>query len=119
MAHQGNWQVQRNHNFREPSPISSRQLVSRLAGADRGNLRLISVSHHLKWLCLFANFVHFSSALSDNDIYPVIIWWLLRRRKRRRQEKRKHWMHPFFRGNLNSGAYIVSKELNNDPEMFQ
>jgi hypothetical protein len=33
---------------------------------------------------------------------------------RRRQEKRKHWVHPFFRDNLNSGAYIVPKELNQD-----
>jgi hypothetical protein len=27
-------------------------------------------------------------------------------------------MHPFFLDNLNSGAYIVSKELNQDPELF-
>jgi hypothetical protein len=32
-AHQENWQLQRNRNFREMSPISSRQLVSRLADA--------------------------------------------------------------------------------------
>jgi hypothetical protein len=25
--------------------------------------------------------------------------------------KRKHWLHPFFRDSLNSGAYIVSIEL--------
>jgi hypothetical protein len=46
-----NWQLQRNLNFRERSPISSRQLVSRLAGAHWGNLCLISCSHHLKWMC--------------------------------------------------------------------
>jgi hypothetical protein len=32
-AHKGNWQPQRNRNFREMSTISSRQLVTRLAGA--------------------------------------------------------------------------------------
>jgi hypothetical protein len=41
----------------------------------------------------------------------------LRQHKRRRQEIRKHWVHPFFHNNLNSGAYIVSKELNQDPEL--
>jgi hypothetical protein len=25
--------------------------------------------------------------------------------------KRKHWVHPFFRDNLNSGVYIISIEL--------
>jgi hypothetical protein len=43
----------------------------------------------------------------------------LRRRERRRQDKRKHWVHPFFRDNLNSGAYMVWKELNQDPELFK
>jgi hypothetical protein len=28
-------------------------------------------------------------------------------------------VHPFFRNNLNLGAYTVSKELNQDPELFQ
>jgi hypothetical protein len=56
--------------------------------------------------------------MSDN-IDPAIIWWWLRRRKKRRQEKSKHWVNPFFRDNLNSGAYIVSKELNQDPELFK
>jgi hypothetical protein len=37
----------------------------------------------------------------------------------RRQEKRKRWVHTAFRDNLNSGAYIVSKELNQNPELFQ
>jgi hypothetical protein len=32
--------------------------------------------------------------------------------------KRRHWMHPLFRDNLNWGAYIVSKELNQDPDSF-
>jgi hypothetical protein len=32
-AHQGNWQPQRNRDFQEKSWISSRQLVSRLAGS--------------------------------------------------------------------------------------
>jgi hypothetical protein len=40
------------------------------------------------------------------NIDPVMIWWWLRWRKRIRQEKI----------NKNSGAYIVSKELNQDPE---
>jgi hypothetical protein len=63
--------------------------------------------------------VQFFSAISDNNIDPVIIWCWFRRRKRRRQEKRKRWVHTAFRDNLNSGAYIVSKELNQDPELFQ
>jgi hypothetical protein len=50
-AHQGNWQLQRNLNFREKSPISSRQLVSRLAGEHWGNLCLSSCPHLLKWVC--------------------------------------------------------------------
>jgi hypothetical protein len=33
-AHQGNRKLQRNRDLREISPISSRQLVSRLAGAQ-------------------------------------------------------------------------------------
>jgi hypothetical protein len=57
--------------------------------------------------------------MSDNNIDPVIIWWWLRRCKRRRQEKRKHWVHLFFRENLNSDAYIVSKELHQDPKLFK
>jgi hypothetical protein len=32
--------------------------------------------------------------------------------------KRKHWVHPFFLDSFNSGAYIVSKELNQDPDSF-
>jgi hypothetical protein len=28
-------------------------------------------------------------------------------------------VHSFFRDNLNSGAYIVSSELNQDPELFK
>jgi hypothetical protein len=28
-------------------------------------------------------------------------------------------VHPFFRDNLNSGGYILSKELNQDPELFK
>jgi hypothetical protein len=57
--------------------------------------------------------------MSDNNVDPVMIWWWLRWRKRKRQEKRKHWVHPFFRDNLNSGAYIVSKELKQDPNLFK
>jgi hypothetical protein len=40
-----------NRNFRETSPISSRQLVPRLAGAHWENLSFIICSHHLKWVC--------------------------------------------------------------------
>jgi hypothetical protein len=85
----------------------------------RPDVRLVAhMSHHLKWVCLPANIVHFYSAMSDNNIDPVMIWLWLRRRKRRRQEIRKHWVHPFFRDNFNSRAYIVSKELTEDPELF-
>jgi hypothetical protein len=38
---------------------------------------------------------------------------------RREDRKKKHWVHPFFHDNLNSGAYIVSKELNQDPELLK
>jgi hypothetical protein len=31
-------------------------------------------------------------------------------------KQRKHWVHPFFHDSLNSGADIVSKELNKDPD---
>jgi hypothetical protein len=57
--------------------------------------------------------------MSDNNTEPVIIWRRLRRREKRGQEKRKHWVHPFFRDSLNSGAYIVSKELNQEPELLK
>jgi hypothetical protein len=40
-----------NRNFREISPIWSRQLVSRLAGAHWGNLYFIICSHPFKWVC--------------------------------------------------------------------
>jgi hypothetical protein len=40
-----------NRNFREKSLIASRQLVSRLAGAHRGNLCFSSWSHRRKRLC--------------------------------------------------------------------
>jgi hypothetical protein len=32
--------------------------------------------------------------------------------------KRKHLVQSFFRDSLNSGAYIVSEELNQDPDSF-
>jgi hypothetical protein len=75
------------------SPISTRQLVSTLAGTHWGNLCLISCSRHLKCVrssdlmrdCNFI-FVHFSSAMADNSTDPVIIWrWLRRREKRGRR----------------------------------
>jgi hypothetical protein len=37
----------------------------------------------------FFNFVHFSSAMSDNNIEPVVIWWWLRRREKRGQGENK------------------------------
>jgi hypothetical protein len=55
--------------------------------------------------------------MSYNNVDPLIIWWWLRLSKRR--QERKHWVHPFFRNNLNSGAYIVSKEIGQDPELFK
>jgi hypothetical protein len=64
---------------------------------------------------VFARQFRAFSAMSDNNIDPVMIRWWLRRCKRRR----KHWVHPFFRDNLNSGNYIVSKERNQDPELFK
>lgn len=90
-------QPQRNRSFQETSPISSRQLLSRLAGAHWGNLCLISCSHHLKWVCPSYlmhdyNFVHLSSAMADNNTDRVIMWrWLRRRVKRGWQPQRKHW----------------------------
>jgi hypothetical protein len=39
--------------------------------------------------------------------------------EREYEEKRKHWVHPFFCDNLNSGACIVSKELIQDTELFK
>jgi hypothetical protein len=57
------------------------------------------------------DFVNFFPAMSNNNIDPVVIWWWLRQCKKRGNGKRKHWVHPFFHDNLNSGAYIVSKEL--------
>ena len=30
-----------------------------------------------------------------------------------------NWVYPFFRDNFSSDAYIVSKELNQDPELFK
>jgi hypothetical protein len=56
--------------------------------------------------------------MSDNNTDPVIIW-RLRWREKRGQEKRKYQVHLFFRNNLNSGTYIVSKELNQNRELFK
>jgi hypothetical protein len=64
----------------------------------------------------FFNFVQLSSAKADNNTDPVVTWWWLRRREKRCQGKIKRGVHPFFRDILNSGAYIVSKELNQDPD---
>jgi hypothetical protein len=57
--------------------------------------------------------------MSDNNIDDVTIWWWLRRREKRGQRKRKHWAYPFSRDNLYLGVYIVSKELNQDPELLK
>jgi hypothetical protein len=65
----------------------------------------------------YFNIMQFSSAVSDNNTEPAIIWWS-RRHKKKGQGKIKHWVHPFFHDNLNSGSYIVSKELNQDPDSF-
>jgi hypothetical protein len=43
--------------------IWSRQLVSILAGSHWGNLRVISCSRHLTWVCLSANFMHIFKSL--------------------------------------------------------
>jgi hypothetical protein len=59
--------------------------------------------------------MHFFSAVSDNNTDPIIIWWWLRRRKKRGQRKR----NLFFCDDLNSGAYIVSKERKQNPELFK
>jgi hypothetical protein len=59
------------------------------------------------------NVVFFSSAISENNINGVIIW-----RKKRGQGKIKQCVHPFFRDNLNSDAYIVSKEFKQHPDSF-
>jgi hypothetical protein len=85
-ARQRNWQLQHNRNFRETSPVSSRQLVSRLAGAHWGNLRMITCSHHLNWVCssdLMRDFMRFASPMWDNITDPVTIWWCLRRHEKR------------------------------------
>jgi hypothetical protein len=55
--------------------------------------------------------------MSGNNTDPVIIW-RLRWREKRGKEKIKHWVHPFFSDNLNSGASAVSKELNQNPDSF-
>jgi hypothetical protein len=57
--------------------------------------------------------------MSDNNIDSIVIWWLLKQRKKRGNGQRKHWVHPFFHDNLNLGAYIVLKELNQDPGLFK
>jgi hypothetical protein len=63
--------------------------------------------------------MHFFSAMSDNNIDPAIIWWWLRWHEKRGNRKRNNWVYPLFHDNLNPGAYIVSKELNQDPELFK
>jgi hypothetical protein len=40
-------------------------------------------------------------------------------RNKRGNGKRKHWVHPLFLDDFSSGAYIVSKKLNKDPELFK
>jgi hypothetical protein len=40
----------------------------------------------------------------------------VRWRKKREQGIIKHWVQPLFHDNLNTGAYIVSEELNQDSD---
>jgi hypothetical protein len=64
------------------------------------------------------NFVNFFSAMSDNNIDPVIIWWWLRWRKKWGNGKRKHWV---IRSSvtMQTQVLIVSKELSQDPKLFK
>jgi hypothetical protein len=89
---QGNWQPQRSRNFRVKSSISSRQLVSRLAGAHWGNfwtntiplldvLSLYIVYYNqflssvpFKWGSTFIiSSVPFRSKLTLTGSYPVLV----------------------------------------------
>jgi hypothetical protein len=51
-----------------------------------------------------------------NKTEAVVIWWWLRWHKKRGNGNRRHWMYPLFHENLSSGASIVLKKLNQDPE---
>jgi hypothetical protein len=58
--------------------------------------------------------------MSDNNTDPdKICRWLRWHEKRGKKKGEKNWVNLFFHNNLNSGAYIVSKELNQDTEMFK
>jgi hypothetical protein len=57
--------------------------------------------------------------MSDNSTDLVVICrWLRYREMRGRGGEVEHWVHPAFLDNLNSTAFIVSKELNQDPVSF-
>jgi hypothetical protein len=62
------------------------------------------------------NFVHFFPAVSDNNTDLVGGREL---REKRGNGTRKNSARPLFRDNLSAGAYTVSKELNQDPELFE
>jgi hypothetical protein len=54
-AHRGNWQLQRNSNLKKKKKNCPR--FKQATGFQ------ISCSHHLKWVCLSADFVHFFKSL--------------------------------------------------------
>jgi hypothetical protein len=55
--------------------------------------------------------------MSDTNTDPAVMWrWV--RCKKRGQDRRKHHVHPFIHDNSNPGAYIASKELNQDLKVF-
>jgi hypothetical protein len=55
--------------------------------------------------------------MSDNNTDPVLMFVMAEAAWG--EEMGKHWAYPFFRDNLNRYTYIVSKELNEDPELFK
>jgi hypothetical protein len=111
-VHQGNWQLQfprKIANFKQATGFQ----------INRRSLRKLTFDYLLTSYQVGVFFRPFRALLfckSDNNIDRVIIWrWL----RGVRVDWTEHWVPPFFRDNVNSGAYIVSKEFNQDPELFK
>lgn len=54
----------------------------------------------------------------DEDMYTALAW--LNLINQNSIKKKRYWVHPYWRKNVcDHGAYVVFKELSQDPEKFQ
>jgi len=113
ISHQGNWAPQHNHSFQEESLILSTKSVAGLASAHEGNGQVARIL--FEWI-QGSNF--WESPMSHNNTDPVVKRWWWWQCTNIGSTNRKQYVQPFFHDNLSLSGYIVIKELNQDPELF-